>query len=246
MSQIIMHHTASTGNVRDILNMFMQPNSRDVSANFLIAQNGDVYEVVNPDTGRAWTTGSGPGGTISPDHSAITMEVMDETGAPGWTISPAAEEAAAKVSAWASQRYGFTIQRGVNFRGHREMPGQSTACPGGMRLDWIANRANEIITNPEKEKKLTPEQDNWLRQIFAAIFQGGSSMPGGRSIVDILQPGAIGRNAASADRPVPVDGTFYFMDEIAHAKTLGIQNQKKLDELEVLIKDLIKAVSDKK
>lgn len=144
VSQVILHHTASTGDVEEIWDMFMAPNSRSVSANFLIAQNGDVYEVVNPDKRRAWTTGSGPNGTISPDHSAITMEVMDQTGAPDWKISPEAEEAAAKVSAWAANRYGFEIKRGVNLRGHREMPGQSTACPGGMRLDWIAARAIEL------------------------------------------------------------------------------------------------------
>src|SRR5699024_11070631 len=91
--QVILHHTASTGDVNGIWNMFMSPNSRSVSANFLVAQNGDVLEVVNPDTGRAWTTGSGPGGTISPDHSAITMECMDETGAPGWTQSEESREA---------------------------------------------------------------------------------------------------------------------------------------------------------
>jgi hypothetical protein len=145
VSQVIIHHTASTGDVGDILNMFMQDNSRSVSANFLVAQNGDVYEVVNPDTGRAWTTGSGPGGTISPDHSAITMEVMDETGAPGWTISEAAQESVAEIIAWAAARYGFEPIRGVNVRGHREMPGQSTACPGGMPLDSVTNRGIQIL-----------------------------------------------------------------------------------------------------
>lgn len=145
VSQVILHHTASTGDVEEIWNMFMQPNSRDVSANFLIAQNGDVYEVVNPDTGRAWTTGSGPGGTLSPDHSAITMECMDEEGAPGWTQSAASQEAIAEVIAWAAERYGFDPVRGVNVRGHREMPGQSTACPGGMPMDSITVRAIEIL-----------------------------------------------------------------------------------------------------
>lgn len=177
VKQVIIHHTASTGAVQDILNMFMAPNSRSVSANFLVAQNGDVYEVVNPDTGRAWTTGSGPGGTISPDHSAITMEVMDETGAPGWTISEAAQETVSNIIAWAADRYGFEPVRGVNVRGHREMPGQSTACPGGMPLDSVTARAIEIFngTTPPPPTPAYTEMDN---DMAFNLINGGGDISG--------------------------------------------------------------------
>lgn len=146
VSQVILHHTASTGDVEDIWRMFMQPNSRSVSANFLVAQDGRVFECVNPDTRRAWTTGSGPGGTLSPDHSAITLECMDSTGAPEWGQSEESQEAIAKVLAWAARRYNFPLTRGVTVRGHNEMPGQeSTQCPGGMPIDSIIYRANVIF-----------------------------------------------------------------------------------------------------
>lgn len=157
VNQVILHHTASTGDVEDIWNMFMQSNSRDVSANFLIAQDGRVFEVVNPDTRRAWTTGSGPGGTLSPDHSAITMECMDSTGAPTWQQSAKSSEAIAQVIAWAAKRYGFDPVRGVNVRGHREMPGQSTACPGGMDMDSITARAREILAGAGELESLEEE-----------------------------------------------------------------------------------------
>lgn len=156
VSQVILHHTANPGNVEDVWNMFMQRNSRSVSANFLVAQDGRVFEVVNPDTGRAWTSGSGPGGSISPDHSAITFEVMNETGAPGWTISAAAQEAVAKVMAWAAARYNFKLVRGATVRGHRELPGQSTACPGGMPMDSITARANVILGDGGDDDGYTP------------------------------------------------------------------------------------------
>lgn len=173
VNQVILHHTASTGDVNDIWNMFMQPNSRSVSANFLIAQNGDVYEVVNPDTGRAWTTGSGPGGTISPDHSAITMECMDSSGAPEWGQSAASCESIAQVIAWAAKRYGFTPVRGVNVRGHREMPGQSTACPGGMPMDDITARAIQIFNEGEE-----PDMDQNQIDALTRIDQRTSKIPG--------------------------------------------------------------------
>jgi N-acetyl-anhydromuramyl-L-alanine amidase AmpD len=152
--------------VEDVWNMFMQPNSRDVSANFLVAQDGRVFEAVNPDSGRAWTSGSGPNGSISPDHSAITFEVMDEVGAPYWTISAKAAEAVAQVMAWAAKRYGFQLVRGSTVRGHRELPGQSTACPGAMPMDDITNRANEILAGP---KPLTEEEE--LGQVLDQVLQ---------------------------------------------------------------------------
>jgi hypothetical protein len=169
VNQVILHHTASTGDVEDIWNMFMQPNSRSVSANFLVAQDGRVLEVVNPDTRRAWTTGSGPGGTISPDHSAITLECMDSSGAPEWGQSPESCEAIAQVIAWAAKRYNFTPVRGTNVRGHREMPGQSTACPGGMPIDAITARANEILAG---EQKPQPEEADVKQQFVIASTNG--------------------------------------------------------------------------
>ena len=179
VKQVILHHTASTGDVNDIWNMFMASNSRSVSANFLVAQDGRVFEVVNPDTGRAWTTGSGPGGTISPDHSAITMEVMDETGAPGWTISEAAQEAQAQIIAWAADRYGFEPVRGVNVRGHREMPGQSTACPGGMPLDSIAFRAVQILNGETKPAAPTIHNfgDDTMPFVLSSVDVGPTGDP---------------------------------------------------------------------
>lgn len=164
VSQIILHHTASTGDVEDIWNMFTQSNSRQVSANYLVAQDGRVFEVMNPDNYRAWTSGSGPNGSISPDHSAITFEVMDETGAPTWTTSPAAQEAVAQVMAWASQRYQFPLIRQTTVRGHRELPGQSTACPGGMPMDSITARANAIIASggSNEESELMSAKDDIL------------------------------------------------------------------------------------
>lgn len=182
VSQVILHHTASTGDVNDIWNMFMQPNSRSVSANFLIAQNGDVYEVVNPDTGRAWTTGAGPGGTISPDHSAITMECMDSTGAPEWGQSAESCETIAQVIAWAAKRYGFTPVRGVNVRGHREMPGQSTACPGGMPMDDITARAIQILNEGEE-----PDMDQNQNEALARIDERTSHIPAIEKVVNEIK-----------------------------------------------------------
>lgn len=150
VSQVILHHTANPGNVEGVWDMFMKPNDREVSANFLVAQNGDVYECMNPDTRRAWTTG----GAV--DQSSITLECMNSTGAPEWGQSAQSQEAIAKVLAWASRRYGFDLYRpspGVvgTVRGHREVPGQSTACPGGMPMDSIVARANQILCDGDDD-----------------------------------------------------------------------------------------------
>lgn len=228
VSQVIIHHTASTGEVGDILNMFMAPNSRSVSANFLVAQNGDVYEVVNPDSGRAWTTGSGPGGTISPDHSAITMEVMDETGAPGWTISEAAQESVSQIIAWAADRYGFTPVRGVNVRGHREMPGQSTACPGGMPLDSVTARGIDILNGVNKKGFLMVLNDTQQQQIYDALVVGGGAYYQPAAIVNILRDEIAPAIAKSGLYPgSPYNGFAAIINELRGKKTAPLEIDEK-------------------
>lgn len=229
VSQVIIHHTASTGDVRDILNMFMQDNSRSVSANFLVAQNGDVYEVVNPDTGRAWTTGSGPVGTLSPDHSAITMEVMDETGAPGWTISEAAQESVSQIIAWAAERYGFTPVRGVNVRGHREMPGQSTACPGGMPLDSVTARGIDILNGVNKKGFLMALNDTQQQQIYDALVVNGGAYYQPAAIVNILREEIAPAIAKSSLFPgQPYNGFLAIINELRGKKTVPVDIDEKV------------------
>ena len=147
----IVHHYAGTQDPASARARFMSSNDRSVSPNYQVNADGSVYEIVPPDRFRAWTTG-----TI--DHQAVTCETQNTSGAPTWGISRESHQAIAHLIAWASQRYGFPIQRGAvadgdrvtvpGVVGHRETPAgkaTGTACPGpSMDLDWIVNRARQI------------------------------------------------------------------------------------------------------
>jgi peptidoglycan hydrolase-like protein with peptidoglycan-binding domain len=153
----VVHHAAATSSVETLRTRFMAPNDRNVSPNWLIGKDGSVAEIVPPDNYRAWTTGQF-------DHKAVTVETQNTSGSPDWGISEASHKAIAKLVAWASKRYGFPIDR-THVIGHREVPGQSTACPGpSMDVDKIVALAKEyaaeVVTpepTPEPEPTPTPE-----------------------------------------------------------------------------------------
>lgn len=131
-----VHHWASTG---------MGGYSRLVesgepaSANYLILNDGRLIGSV-PEEYRAWTTSS-----FANDDDKITVEIQNQTGAPSWSISPAAMRTLIELYADVARRYGFSPVR-ANLKGHREY-GVATACPGpylSPRLDFVAEEAAKL------------------------------------------------------------------------------------------------------
>lgn len=164
----VVHHAADTSAVQNQITRFMSKNDRGVSPNWLIGADGSVSEIVPPDSYRAWTTGSF-------DLKAVTVETQNTSGDPTWGISEDAHIAIAKLVVWASKRYGFPINRKTVI-GHREVPGQATACPGpSMNLDKIVQYAVKLAepvkpveptkpvdpTKPVEPTKPTPTPEVW-------------------------------------------------------------------------------------
>ena len=144
----VIHHAAATSSAEALRDRFMSPNDRSVSPNWLIGADGSVSEIVPPDEWRAWTTGAF-------DHKAVTVETQNTSGDPTWGISEASHEAIAQLVAWAGKRYSIPLNRTFVI-GHREVAGQSTACPGpSMNLDRIVARAIEINATVEPEPEPT-------------------------------------------------------------------------------------------
>ncbi|MBB2956772.1 N-acetylmuramoyl-L-alanine amidase [Pseudoclavibacter helvolus] len=160
--EIQLHHTAN-GSASQTINM-MTSGSRQVSANAVVGPRGQLYEVVEEES-RAWTSGS-----ASRDSQAFTMECVNSAlgDASGWPQSPENVEGIASLAADVAFRNGFTISRS-NLYGHREMLGRwgvsySTACPGGMPLDYIGNEAER------KRQALvagTPSPNQQLEEIMS-------------------------------------------------------------------------------
>ena len=160
LNMVILHHGATT-NADQIVEM-MVSGSREVSAHAVVkdARRIGVVEEEN----RAWSLGSSYW-----DSRAFTVECANES-TQGWTISASSHESLARLSADWAKRYNFPIVRGPNvpktqwtLLGHREVyeiygESYSTACPGGMNLDWIANRANEILNNGDKPENEEEEE----------------------------------------------------------------------------------------
>lgn len=164
IDMFIIHHTTETGDVKNLRSYMMRKNDRNVSANWLMAQNGEAHEVVPPEY-RAWTSGS-------IDHRAVTVETMNTSGAPNWGISKESHEGIAQILAWAHRQWGIPLDR-KHVIGHKEVPGAATACPGpSMDIDWIVARA--IKLNTPEEPSPGPEDGvlvsrEWLEKLSADV-----------------------------------------------------------------------------
>ena len=77
IDRITIHHMAGNLAVETCGNVFA-PRSRQASSNYGIGSDGRVGMYVE-EKDRAWTSSSGAN-----DHRAITIEVADNAGAPGW------------------------------------------------------------------------------------------------------------------------------------------------------------------
>lgn len=140
---IVLHHMATTG-FDGVLNSWATGRKQG-SAHYAISNGGEVVGVV-PEEYRAWSLSS-----ASFDSKSIVFEIANESVGGSWPVSGAAQEATAKVVADLSRRYGIPLNRD-RVIGHREVytrhgAGYATACPGGLNMDWIVARANELLGN---------------------------------------------------------------------------------------------------
>lgn len=138
ITNIVLHHTASTsGHGNGVVNM-MVSGSRQVSAHYVVGSDAWVWCVVDEDY-RAWSLSS-----ANADGRSIVMECVNSTGAPSWLQSAASEEKIAQLVADICTRYNLPINRNTVV-GHREVSeSYPTACPGGMDLNKIVARAAQI------------------------------------------------------------------------------------------------------
>lgn len=159
INAVIIHHGAQTdygAHVRTLT------GDREVSANYCTDGRGNLIGQV-PDEYRAWTSGSpyDNGRGAEWDHRALTVETLNSTGAPTWSISAADETALVRLVRYAHDRYGVPLDRD-HIVGHRELyerwgASYPTACPGGIDIDRIVKRAKKesndmAITNSDLNK----------------------------------------------------------------------------------------------
>jgi hypothetical protein len=174
---------AST-NAPGVINM-MITGSRQVSSNYVISNEGRITGVV-PEELRAWTSGSKSDGGRGAawDRKSITFEIANSSMGGDWPVSAKAQEATAQVVADVARRYGIILNRDTVV-GHRELwtrhrASYPTACPGGLDMDWIVARANEILKSsggtpaPAPAKPVpTNDLDEIARQVIRGDWGNG-------------------------------------------------------------------------
>lgn len=145
IDRIVLHHGATTS--ADAIITMETTGSRQVSSHQVIkdARNAGIVQ----EQFRAWSLGD-----ADFDSRSLTVECANESTA-GWTISAASHETLARQVADWCKRYGINPNRSGDPRtwtviGHREVysiygQSYSTACPGGMNLDWITERAKQLL-----------------------------------------------------------------------------------------------------
>jgi hypothetical protein len=229
IDRIILHHGAITDS--EWMVRVMVSGEKEVSANYVCRTNGALVSVV-PEEFRAHTSSS-----ASWDGRAITVECANLS-REGWTISPQSHEALAQLCADVATRYGFPLNRDTVL-GHRELyeryrASYPTACPGGMDLDYIVKRANEILagatnTTTEGDDVSFNEQIPWgdgTQPAWAVIRATAINAELAVAKVD-----ALAAKVAAAD--YTKHGTVDAPNDVVDADTLKVvqDTAKKVDEL---------------
>ncbi len=141
------HHAAVVGAAPETIAKNF--NRYGNSANYVIGGDGTIILCV-PEEYRAWTSGD-----EGNDTQAITVEVVNSTGAPEWRVSDAALEALIDLGADICRRHGLP---GFNWTGDKNgtltihKMFQATACPGPYlesKMPYIAEEINKRIKGVE-------------------------------------------------------------------------------------------------
>ena len=144
--RVVLHHGATTS-FAGLLRLMM-PGGRTVSAHAAIADD-EIVSVV-PESRRSFSLASS-----FFERNVLSAECVNSRAAPSWALSDRTHESIARWVADVCRRHGIRPHRDGNPKtwtviGHREVytihrRGYATACPGGMRLDSITRRAQQIL-----------------------------------------------------------------------------------------------------
>lgn len=128
ITTIVVHHAATT-------NFDAMPGiwkEREASAHYGIGPTGEIRAYVDEEK-RAWHCGKG-------NSYSIGIECTNVSAAPDWKVSDATVDSLVRLINEIQERRGEMI-----IMGHRDVPGNATACPGPSlypRIPEIRERVN--------------------------------------------------------------------------------------------------------
>lgn len=150
-THFVVHH--STGDnlgqpdpkawVKSIFNYHVFTNGNvDIGYNFLVDWNGNIYE------GRGWDKSGAC--QYGMNTAGWCVVVLGNSSIPG-NLTEAAKIAVRSLAEEADFKAGKSLIRW----GHRDVPGNSTACPGDEAYDWIhAGMPLQMAVRPNESGKL--------------------------------------------------------------------------------------------
>ena len=162
VTKITIHHAAGCLSAEALASIF-KVQRRSASCNYAIGIEGDIIGVV-PEEKRSWCSGSRWN-----DEQAITIEVSNCKGKPGWEVSETVMQSLVLLCADICRRYCivpyFNGTKDASMTFHYMF--QATECPG----PYIKNNVKTIITRinnelcveqkpvPAPEKPMNENQD---------------------------------------------------------------------------------------
>ena len=130
IDRIVLHHNAAT---TDVIPGVWQ--NRAASAHYQVTPSA-IRQCVD-EGNTAWHAGN-----WAMNLRSIGIEHLNSTGAPNWDVADETEERSAALVADICKRYGIPCDRSHILK-HSQT--SATACPGGLDVDKIVRRANEIL-----------------------------------------------------------------------------------------------------
>lgn len=179
---VVLHHAATTS--LDALRRLAM-GGKQVSATALVKDGN--RERLMTDEFRAWSLSDAYW-----DSACRSVETANES-TNGWTISDESTWSLALLVAYWAERDGFWPHRDGNRRnwtvyGHREIyeefgASYATACPGGMDLNLVTKRAQEILrgSDPAGGGGTPIEEEDDMAKMHATQNATSRTIPSGKT-----------------------------------------------------------------
>lgn len=192
ITKIAIHHTAGVINGWPLARLFV-PRSRQASANYNLGSDGVIILGVD-EANRAWTTSSG-----WCDNRAVTIEVGNSTGAPGWKVSDKVLDRLIDLVYDICKRNGiYPCTYTGNSKGTLQMHRwyAQTSCPGpylATKFSYIAKTVTARLDhdrNKGNAHKPTPKP-NKLYKVTANALNVRSKPSTSSKITDVVHKGEV-------------------------------------------------------
>ncbi len=152
VSKIILHTYGGGG--RSLYNWFNKPSTK-ASAHYAVFKDGNIEQYVK-ESDTAWHCGTKTTSTQpNINHISIGIEHQDDNNPSDFKRTNSLYESSAQLVASICKRYKISCNN-KNIEPHRKY-NPHKSCPGGLNINRIINRANQILNSQKPTPKPKPK-----------------------------------------------------------------------------------------